>query len=149
MKFDSKKIVIVFIAILIFSVSIYFGFIKDRNYQTKEEVLPTSNNQLITGDFSTYWEGESDGVKFKVTTGTKDIQNNAQFTFANDVEKSLGITSAGKLGQSGCDYISGKAQVIVNKYYDPDLVDDVLNSAELVSVNKIIQPAKCNKGTVN
>jgi hypothetical protein len=164
----NKRILTIVAVIIIIIAAGTVGFMKGRDYQFNKSMgtgvsnepstqvatqttktTKTTDTQTIAGEFFTAIDGESDGVNFKVTSDSPAIPLNARFTFTNKVESLLGITKAGKLGLPGCDFIAGKAEIVVKNYTDPDEVDDVLNGAELVSVNKIIEPAQCGRGYYN
>ncbi len=173
-----KRAITIVAVILLIAASGIIGFMQGRDYQFYQDLgsgipdtpstqteLPipaqplsqidtgnyskNPNPQTVTGEYFTTNDGESDGIQFKVTTGTEIIPTTARFWFQSGAETLLGLSAAGKLGQPGCDYISGKAEVVVTDYMDPDVEDDVLSGARLIKVNKIIQPAQCGRGYYN
>jgi len=68
------------------------------------------------------------------------------FTNQEEAKAALHIENAGQLGKVACDSITGIAQIDVSNVQTPGIVAESLASAKLVKVNKVIQPATCQRG---
>ncbi len=99
-----------------------------------------AGQEKVTGSFSEYATGLAPGVlSFKTDSGKT-------FNFLNQpfAHTSLKTTSAGTLGNSGCEFISGKAEITISNYKPQDTTQsESVPTASLVSVNKITQSAHC------
>lgn len=118
------------------------------NNQPTTSTLP-AGQEKISGTFSIYTNGLiPDVVFFNTTVGTAAIPKDTFFAFANQTEArtALRIDEAGKLGQPGCDYISGKAEITISNFAKPTTLGDSPSGAKLVTVNKITQEAQCGRG---
>ncbi len=112
----------------------------------------TSTNQKVSGKFGVDSNGLYSGfLCFKTTAASSTIAKGTFFCFSNNEEAmtSLKVSSAGRLGYPACDFISGNADITISNFSKPTTDGDSPNSAKLVTVNKITDPAGCSKGTLS
>ncbi len=109
-----------------------------------------TTTQKVSGTF-----GMSDGLFadtlcFSNTNAVTGIPAKTFFCFNNQdiAKKALKVTGVGTIGQPGCDYISGKADITISDFTKPSMPGDSPNGAKFVSVNKITVPAQCGKGQI-
>ena len=123
---------------------------------TKDEASPETlpDGQVkVTG---TYREDVAglfpNALVFTTSTSATNLPKGTGFYFNNytNARALLKISQAGKLGSPGCDFISGKAEIIISDYKPQDNTQsESVNSAKLISVSNILTPAQCGRITSN
>jgi hypothetical protein len=116
------------------------------------ESLPAGQVK-VTGTFREDVPGLfPNALVFTTNTAVTNIPKGTGFYFNNytTARSLLKISQAGTLGNPGCDYISGKAEIVISEYKPQDTTQsESVNSAKILSVSKILIPAQCGRGAGN
>ncbi len=107
------------------------------------------NGQIkVVGSFGEYSNGLAPGVlRFALSEPSGNLTKNTSFNFTNQTlaHNLLKTSQAGTLGSNGCEFINGKAEIIIADFKPQDTtMSESTETAKLVSVIKILSPAHCS-----